>query len=215
MRQAFIVTNPKWELFTKASDAFKSAASGAVLVVRGRCKENRAKGGESKVFKKSAESLAKEIADAAKKAAEAAKKAAAILAIVFLSVSAFAQADITVNLPVTTLDGSSTNAGPGNGLIGWNYGDIAVLQCAVITTNVAHISTRSNVVVRFDTSLNGTDWLTDQYELSIPVASTTNANSTISLLTNTVGGKWLRIGACENVNTNRVTFQRFYFQKLD
>jgi hypothetical protein len=41
MRQAIVITNPKWEPFTAASDAFKSAAAPAVLVVRGRCKEKK------------------------------------------------------------------------------------------------------------------------------------------------------------------------------
>lgn len=39
MRQAIIIENPKWEPFTKVSDAFKSAKGAAVLVVRGNNKE--------------------------------------------------------------------------------------------------------------------------------------------------------------------------------
>jgi ribosomal protein S4E len=67
MRQALIVKNPKWERFTAVSDEFKALSGDAVLVVRGRNKEKSGKANQSKVFKKSAESLAKEIADAAKK----------------------------------------------------------------------------------------------------------------------------------------------------
>jgi len=43
MRQAIVIKNPKWELFTAASDAFKSTDAPAVLVVRGRCKEKKVK----------------------------------------------------------------------------------------------------------------------------------------------------------------------------
>jgi len=43
MRQALIVTNPKWEPFTAVSDKFKGSTGDAVLVVRGRCKEKRTK----------------------------------------------------------------------------------------------------------------------------------------------------------------------------
>jgi len=45
MRQALIVTNPKWERFTDASEKFKALSSDAVLVVRGRNKEKQAKPG--------------------------------------------------------------------------------------------------------------------------------------------------------------------------
>jgi hypothetical protein len=43
MRQAIVIKNPKWELFTTASDAFKSASAPSILVVRGRCKEKKLK----------------------------------------------------------------------------------------------------------------------------------------------------------------------------
>jgi hypothetical protein len=63
MRQALIVTNPKWERFTGVSDKFKALSGDAVLVVRGRCKEKvEAKAGKSKIYKKSPESLAAELA---------------------------------------------------------------------------------------------------------------------------------------------------------
>ena len=67
MRQALIVKNPKWERFTAVSEEFKALSGDAILVVRGRSKEKRSsKAGQPKIFKKSAESLAKEIADAKK-----------------------------------------------------------------------------------------------------------------------------------------------------
>lgn len=74
MRQALIVTNPKWERFTDASEKFKALSGDAVLVVRGRSKEKKsATAGKAKVYKKSAESLAKEIADANKTKKESTK----------------------------------------------------------------------------------------------------------------------------------------------
>lgn len=75
MKQALIIKNPKWERFTTVSDEFKALSGDAVLVVRGRSKEKiQATAGKPKVFKKTAESLAKEISDAAK-AAEPKKEA--------------------------------------------------------------------------------------------------------------------------------------------
>lgn len=65
MKQALIVKNPKWERFSAVSDEFKALSGNAVLVVRGRSKEKKqAEAGKAKVYKKSAESLAKELADA-------------------------------------------------------------------------------------------------------------------------------------------------------
>lgn len=51
MRQAIVITNPKWEPFTKASDAFAKATAPAILVVRGRSKEKRVAGDKKFAFK--------------------------------------------------------------------------------------------------------------------------------------------------------------------
>lgn len=63
MRQALIVKNPKWERFTAVSEEFKALSGDAILVVRGRNKEKvKADAGKPKIYKKSAESLAAELA---------------------------------------------------------------------------------------------------------------------------------------------------------
>lgn len=189
MRQAFVIKNPKWELFDKASDAFKASDAPAILVVRGRCKE-----------KKIAKTLVK-----------LTKSAVAALVLV-LGVSAQAQQDITVMLPTLELAGATTNAGPGSGVLGWNRDQIAVLGANIYSSNIVHIASKSNVVVRFDASANGTDWATNAYGFSLTTATfQTNGNASIGRLTNSLGAKWLRLGAVENSNSNRVYIQRVSF----
>lgn len=56
MRQAIIIENPKWEPFTKVSEAFKSAKGTAVLVVRGNNKEISAEKAKKILFKKAPDS---------------------------------------------------------------------------------------------------------------------------------------------------------------
>lgn len=56
MRQAIIVENPKWEPFTKVSDAFKSVKGAAVLVVRGNNKEIKIEAAKKPLVKKAADS---------------------------------------------------------------------------------------------------------------------------------------------------------------
>lgn len=41
MRQALIVTNPKWERFSNVSEKFKALSGDYVLVVRGSNKEKK------------------------------------------------------------------------------------------------------------------------------------------------------------------------------
>lgn len=139
------------------------------------------------------------------------------IAIVSMAIAASAQQDITSLMTSPTVAGSATNSQNGNGVIGWNIDAVAVFQVSVSQTNTAHATTISNCVVRFDTSNNGTDWKTNAYSFSIAPSGVTNsaaAQSTIAStdivrITNTIGGKWLRFGNTENVNTNRVTFSRF------
>lgn len=69
MRQAFIVTNPKWEPYPTVSDAAKKAPVGSVIVVRGRCKEVRPVISSKKFVKNAAETPEEKAADAAKAAA--------------------------------------------------------------------------------------------------------------------------------------------------
>jgi hypothetical protein len=144
------------------------------------------------------------------------KKIILSLACFGLCLSAFGQRDITALMVATTAAGSATNTSNGNGVIGWNTDQIAVLQCSLIQTNLAHLSTISNAVVRFDTSANGTDWKVSAYAFTLAPTGVTNAGTgysteatDIQRITNTVGAKWLRFGVLENVNTNRVTLSRF------
>jgi hypothetical protein len=130
------------------------------------------------------------------------------LIIALATFGASAQSDLTSLLSATALAATSTNT-TGNGVVGWNYGAIAQFSLSVQSTNNVHATTKSNIVIRLDSSLNGTDWVTSAYALTFPTATfATNANATIVTLTNT-GGKWLRVGTIENPNTNRVTIARF------
>lgn len=54
--------------------------------------------------------------------------------------------------------------------------------------------------VRLDNSDNGTDWVTNQYEVTCSFSGTNQASTGITLVTNTVGGKWLRIGGLANAS---------------
>jgi hypothetical protein len=135
------------------------------------------------------------------------KKILSLILCVF-AVGASAQTDITSHLSATSLDAASTNT-TGSGVLGWNYGKIAQFSASVQSTNNVHITTKSNIVIRLDSSLNGTDWVASAYTLTFPTATyATNANATLLTLTNT-GGKYLRVGTVENPNTNRVTISRF------
>ena len=196
MRQAIVLTEAKWQLFTVAAAAFKKAAAPCVLVVRGRCKEKKA--------------------PAAKAAVKSAKpKVAAAVAVSFLFGLNALAGDITSYLPATTFAGATTNT-TGGAKIGWNLNDILIMQVAINSTNNAHATTKSNVVVRFNSSLNGTDWQLASHELSIATATyQTNTANTLTALTNTTGAKWLAIGDIENSNTNRVYLYRLFVEKVE
>ncbi len=89
----------------------------------------------------------------------------------------------------------------------------AVIGANVVSTNNVHISTKSNVFIRFDTSANGTDWSSNAYALTLTTATfQTNGNANISRITNTIGAKWLRVAGIENASTNRIYIQRLTFQ---
>lgn len=183
MRQAIVIKNPKWEPFTKASDAFKATGlkegESAVLVVRGRCKEKAIK-----VIRK--------------------LKAAVVSVAVLFAMSSFAQEPIINKLAATTFVGASTNSSVANGIIGWNIDAVAVLQLSIVGTNAA---TTGQLRVAFDTSDNGTDWLANQYTVTM-VATGVSTASSINRITNTIGGKWLRFGSVANTNAMALTIQR-------
>ncbi len=228
-RQAIIVTNPKWERFTVASDAFKKLTfkekESAVLVERGRSKERSHLKGIKTLVKNKPDSPEALAADLRKEGASQEKidkavaafkplKSAAVALLLFglMCLPSFAQNFITDRLPATELAGATTNAGPGSGIIGWNRDQIAVIGANLYSTNNVHASTKSNVFVRFDTSANGVDWTNNAYFLTLVTATfQTNGNAHILRFTNSLGAKWVRIGQIENANTNRVYFQRLSF----
>lgn len=181
MRLAFIVKNPKWEPFIEASDAFKKLGDkdSAVLVVRGRCKEKKVK--------------------------KAVKVLASILFVLCLfGLTAQAQQSVLSYLPATTVAGASTNSTAGTGVVGWNIDQVAVFQLTCVSTNTCS----SAVNVDLDTSDNGTDWVSGSYTVGVTANGTTPVTA-ITRLTNSVGGKYLRVAAIRNPNAYAITVQRF------
>ena len=155
MRQAIIIKNPKWELFSAASDAFKKLKDNepAVLVVRGRCKERKVK--------------------------KAIVKAVAALALIIgICLPASAQQSLIGYLPATSVTSFSTNWTAGTGLIGINRDQVAVFQLTATATNTL---ASGNTIVRLDTSDNGTDWLTNQVTVAVTNNSTAIARMTNSI----------------------------------
>lgn len=206
MRQAIIVQNPKWEPFTKASDAFKSITpkigETTLLVVRGRCKEKSKKSSVSLKSGKNAEWVKSQSKDVVEKLAKV-----AALFVLFFAFSATAQQNILPLLPITTVPASSTNTTAGSGVVGWVPNQVAVFQLTATGTNALAAGT---IEVSADTSDNGTDWVASAYTIPV-VATGTNAATTITLLTNTVGGKYIRFAQITNTNAagGKVVLNRF------
>lgn len=186
-------------------------SSGYLTKFRGEAKD-------SKMFKKQStepEAVAVDMKKAGKsdedianflKAAKAkvAKAAALLLGLCLFGFSATAQQSLISYLSTTTVAGASTNTTMYGGTIGWNIDQVAVFQTTIVGTNA---SPTNAVTVLLDTSDNGTDWLTDQYTISVTPAGTT-AGSSITRITNSVGGKYLRVGTLKNPNLTAVTVSR-------
>lgn len=222
MRQALIVTNPKWEPFQAVSDKFKGLTGAAVLIVRGRSKEKRIEAEKPAFKKKEADSPEAHAADLRKqgKSVEEIKKAveafgkkvakAATIMLAFLSFSAFGQADLTGKLPATNLAGSSTNyAGPA--WAGLAVDQVAVFSITTVCTNSSSPSVASNLVVYVDTQLSGTGWLTNAYVLTFTCATNTSSRTAFAKMTNTFGGQYFRANIA-NANTNYVVASDFYWR---
>lgn len=223
MKQAFVVKKPKWVPFTEASEEFKKASDNdnAVLVVRGRSKEkgkaNKLKEGHGKQKPDSTDALAADLRKSGTKPEEiekavkafkvptAVKAAAAmILAMFCFAFGANAQQSILNNLTSSTVAGVSTNYGVWNGSpIGWNINQVAAFQLSVLGTN----ATTGVLKINLDFSDNGTDWVTNQFTLTTTAQGTT-AGTSITLLTNTVGGKYCRVGSTVNTNAAALTIPR-------
>lgn len=137
---------------------------------------------------------------------DAVKKAAAIIGLLFLfGFNATAQEPIINKLVSTTVAGATTNSSQANGVMGWNIDQVAVLQVAVVGTNA---SPTNAIRITFDTSDNGTDWSADAYSHSVTPTGTSSATS-LTRITNTVGGKYIRFGKVENANLTAVTISRY------
>lgn len=195
MRQAIIIKNPKWEPFTKASDAFKSTTvkdgESCLLVVRGRCKEKNMKTSKPLASGKTAEWLKTQAKEVVAKLA----KATALFVCLF-AFSAAAQQSIVPLFPATYIAGLTTNATSGSGQIGWNIDQTAVFQFSITGTNAGAVTP---IQVRFDTSNDGTYWVATAYTLNATTAGAATSTSLVRA-TNTVGGKWIRIGGVANTN---------------
>lgn len=222
MRQALVIENPEWKPFAEVSAKFKALAGAAVIVVRGRVKENKTSANTQKPAIRKAEpettealaaDLKKQGADAEEIKKAVAKferklsKAAATVALFLLCCcSAFAQQNILGHLPTTTMAVQSTN-NTGSGTIGWNLGDVLVFQAVLQSTNNIHVSTKSNIFLYLDANMAGNTWATNQYTVSFPTHTyQTNAVASFATITNTIGATFLRIGQQCNPNTNIVTF---------
>jgi len=223
MIQALIVKNPKWEPYDKVRDEFaKSKDTDAVLVIRGRCKQkNRAARND---FKKLPAATATEHAvnlrkqgkgeEDIKRAIATFKPALALLLALCLltGIGARAQQSIISSLPSTTAGSFATNWSTGTGLIGINRDDQAVFQLTVVATNTL---ASGAVNVKLDNSDNGTDWITNQIVISTTFSGT-NVSTGITRATNSVGGKWWRIGGLGNTGTgttNQASVVRFSISK--
>jgi len=189
MRQAIVIKNPKWEPFVTASDAFKKLEvkdkETAVLVVRGRAKEKR----PTKIMKTFT------------------KKSAVLPLIALLCLFGFAaqaDQDITSSLAATTVATATTNSTAGATAFSLTVDQIAAVSVSIVGTNA---SPTNPVVVKFDTSLNGTDWYNDAYTWVFTPGGAT-ATTAIMRLTNSVGGKYFRVGEIQNTNATSIFISR-------
>jgi len=127
------------------------------------------------------------------------------LALLLCAFAAIAQQSIINNLTNSTVIAATTNIGVGGGsLIGWNIDKVGVVQFTVVGTN-ANLS--ANVVLTFETSDNGTDWVTGLYPVIVDANGTTAATQ-ISRITNSTGGKYLRPYSLLNSNASAATISR-------
>lgn len=208
MLQAIVVKNPKWEPFTKASDAFKATTvkegETAILVVRGRCKEKTMKNSKSLKSGKTAEWIktqSKAVAD------KLAKASAVVACFLFIGLTANAQQDLLPKLPATYIAGLTTNSTPGAGVVGWNIDQIGVFQLTITGTNAGAATL---LKVWMDSSDTGTYWSTNTYSVTATPVGVGTATS-ITKLTNTVGAKYIRFGRIDNTNaaTGGLTINAF------
>lgn len=133
------------------------------------------------------------------------------IALALFAFASQAQTSITPNLTATVYTGASTNTAVGAGLLGWNIDQTAVIQCTVVGTN-ANMS--NNVVLTFEVSDNGTDWVPSLHPVIVDANGTTAATQ-ITRITNSTGGKWFRPYSVANSNATSVTIQRLTLSVKD
>lgn len=211
MRQAIVITNPKWEPFTKASDAFKTikpkAGESAVLVVRGRCKEKNQKSAKSLASGKTAEWLKTQTSDVVDKVKKTASKLLAF-AFVLCAFSASAQQEIKGNLYTTAITGTNTNDGA---VMMWRPNEVFTLQSAVTTST----SDTNDVVITIDESLGAGYWTTSTKTITLDCASHTNGTVTLLNLTNNLGTLFWKFSSTAKVGTNTATVNSLLIYKAD
>ncbi len=213
MIQAIVIKNPKWEPYSKASDAFKATTvkdgETVVLVVRGRCKEKNVKNSKQLKSGKTAEWLKEKAEAAAKALAPKAAKAAAIVALMFCF-AATAQDNLVNKLATTSLTNAQTVSESGPGFFAWQANQVAVFQLSVGGTNA---SATNGVLVIMEASDNGTDYVTNRASI-VAVSAGTSAGTTIQTLTNTYGAQYWRVNVLVNSNTTTVSIPRFTFRPI-
>lgn len=134
------------------------------------------------------------------------KIAASFLAFVCIAISAVCQQSLLPLMSSTRLATATNYPSISNGIIGWNIDQVGVFQSTLTATNP--VTTNCQVIFYLETSDNGTDWKTNSYQIVSSVNST-NAVTTLTRVTNTIGGKWLRVGSYNSTNVYPVDVNRF------
>ena len=126
-----------------------------------------------------------------------------------MAFAASAQTDLKSRLNTTAIAAASTNTTAMAPAIGWNRDQVLVFQVTLIGTNAA---ASSNIVMNLDVSNDGTDWVASQHTITA-TAPGSGTKATIARLTNSVGGKWLRVKSIENPSAagGSVTIKTFNY----
>lgn len=125
------------------------------------------------------------------------------IALALFAFASQAQTSLLANLTNTVYAGSTTNTFVGTGILGWNIDQTAVIQCTVVGTNA---NASNNVVLTFQVSDNGTDYVPSLHPVVIDANGTTAATQ-ITRITNSTGGKYFRPYSVANSNATSVTIQ--------
>ena len=133
------------------------------------------------------------------------------LLLVGLAPLASAQTDLRIRIATTALTAATTNTTAMTSPIGWNRDAVIVVQTTLTGTNVI---AGTNIVFKFDVSNDKTYWLATQHTISATFPGNGTV-TTITRLTNSVGGKWLRLKSMENINPagGSVTINTFNYSE--